>query len=61
MLTCLQYLYRCTVHSVVYLINPPTCAHIFIQLSKIHFKTLKILPEDERVIETCRSVLSVLM
>jgi len=24
------YLYRCTVHSVVYLINTPTNAHIFI-------------------------------
>jgi len=26
----LQYRYRCTVHSVVYLINTPTKAHIFI-------------------------------
>jgi hypothetical protein len=25
-----DYLYRCTVHSVVYLINTPTNAHIFI-------------------------------
>jgi len=60
-LTSLQYLYRCTVHSVVYLINPPTCAHIFIYLPKIHIKTLKMLPEDDRMIETCRIVLSVLM
>jgi len=38
-----EYLYRCTVHSVVYLINTPTNAHIFIWWSKIHVKTLKTL------------------
>jgi len=36
---CSHYLYRCTLHSVIHLINTPINAHMFIQLSKIHIET----------------------
>jgi len=68
------FLYRWTVHFVVYFSNTPTNSHIYIVFNNLKF-TLKHLKrsymsrshdhpqgaEDDRVIETCRGVLSVLM
>ena len=62
-------LYRCTVHFVVNLSNTPTNAHNNLKFTLKHLKRSYMfrlyhhlmLPEDDRMIETCRSVLSVLM